>query len=118
MLVLIGPEDLLQWVALSVIAAVHPPEQEGWVAEALVVGLLAGFAAGSVGLCFLFSYGPVRGAAHRGRAIGGGRKYSVRGAGKLGSGNRLLHGAHAGVDMAVQPDKLAIDAGIELPRTS
>jgi hypothetical protein len=42
MMALNGPEDLLQRAAVSAFAAIHPPKQAGWVAEALVTGLAAG----------------------------------------------------------------------------
>lgn len=113
MLVLVGPQDMPQWVALGVFAAAHPPEQAGWVAEALVVGLLAGFAAGSVGVVVSV---PLWASAAALLTVGA---LLVAGAGlpfaalaSLAAGIGLLHGAHAGVDTAVQPDKLAIAAGI------
>jgi hydrogenase/urease accessory protein HupE len=33
MMVLNGPEDLLQWVALGAFAAIHPAKQAGWRQE-------------------------------------------------------------------------------------
>jgi hydrogenase/urease accessory protein HupE len=109
MMVLNGPEDLLQWIALSAFAAIHPPEQAGWVAEALVAGLAAGGLSliGSVPLwanaAVLLTIGTllVVGARMPFAALGG-----------LAAGIGLLHGAHAGADMAILPDKLAIAAGV------
>ena len=113
MMVLNGPEDLLQWVALGAFAAIHPAKQAGWVAEALVMGLLAGLAAGSLGLAgsvplwanvaVLLTVGTllVAGACIPFAALGG-----------LAAGIGLLHGVHAGADMATLPDKLAIAAGV------
>jgi hydrogenase/urease accessory protein HupE len=112
-LVLIGPEDLLQWVALGVFAAVHPPGQAGWVAEALVVGLLAGFAAGSVGLVLSVPlWASVAALLAVGALLVAGACMPFAALASLALGIGLLHGAHAGVDMTVQPDKLAIAAGI------
>jgi len=113
MTVLIGPEDLLQWVALGAFAAVHPPEQAGWVAEALVAGLLAGFAAGSLGLV-----GPIplwageAGLLAVGALLVAGVCAPFPALAGLAEAIGLLRGAHAGVDMTVRQDKLALAGGI------
>jgi hydrogenase/urease accessory protein HupE len=107
--VLNGPEDLLQWIALSAFAAIHPAEQAGWVAEALVAGL----AAGSLGLAG--SAPPWANAAVLltvGTLLVAGVRMPFVALGGLAAGIGLLHGAHARADMATLPDKLAIAAGV------
>jgi hydrogenase/urease accessory protein HupE len=109
MMVLNGPEDLLQWIALSAFAAIHPAKQAGWVAEALVAGLAAGCLglAGSVPLwanaAVLLTVGTllIAGVCLPFAALGG-----------LAAGIGLLHGAHAGAEIVTLPDKPAIAAGV------
>jgi hydrogenase/urease accessory protein HupE len=109
MMVLNGPEDLLQWVALGTFAAIHPDNQAGWVAEALVAGLAAGCLglAGSVPLwanaAVLLTVGTL---------LVAGVRLPFAALGGLAAGIGLLHGAHAGADMATLPDKLAVAAGV------
>ena len=108
-MVLLGPEDLLQLVALSAFAAIHPPERAGWAAEALVAGLAVG-CLGLVGsvppwanMAVLLTVGTllVAGVCMPFVALCG-----------LAAGSGFLHGVHAGADMEALPDKLAIAAGI------
>jgi urease accessory protein len=109
MMVLNGPEDLVQWVALGAFAAIHPPKQAGWVAEALVAGLAAGCLglAGSVPLwvnaAVLLAVGAL---------LVAGIRLPFAALGGLAAGIGLLLGAHAGADMATLPDKLAVTAGV------
>jgi hydrogenase/urease accessory protein HupE len=111
--VLIGPEDLLQWVALGAFAAIHRPERAGWVAEALVMGLLAGLAAGGLGLVgFVPLWANTAVLLTLGTLLVAGACMPFAALGGLAAGIGLLHGAHAGADMATLPDKLAIAAGV------
>jgi hydrogenase/urease accessory protein HupE len=109
MIVLNGPEDLLQWIALSAFAAIHPPEQAGWVAEALVAGLAVG-GLGLVGSVPLWANAAVL--LTIGTLLVAGACMPFAALGGLAAGIGLLHGAHAGADMATRPDKLAIAAGV------
>jgi hydrogenase/urease accessory protein HupE len=109
MMVLNGPEDLLQWVALGAFAAIHPAKQAGWVAEALVAGLGAGCLglAGSVPL-----WANAVALLTVGTLLVAGVRLPFAALGGLAAGIGLLHGAHAGADMATLPDKLAVAAGV------
>jgi hydrogenase/urease accessory protein HupE len=109
MMVLNGPEDLLQWVALSAFAAIHPPKQAGWVAEALVAGLAVG-GLGLVGSVPLWANAAVL--LTVGTLLVAGACMPFAALGGLAAGIGLLHGAHAGADMVTLPDKLAIAAGV------
>lgn len=112
-MVLNGPEDLLQWVALGAFAAIHPAKQAGWVAEALVMGLLAGLAAGSLGLAGSVPlWANVAVLLTVGTLLVAGACIPFAPLGGLAAGIGLLHGVHAGADMATVPDKLAIAAGV------
>jgi hydrogenase/urease accessory protein HupE len=109
MIVLNGPEDLLQWIALSAFAAIHPPEQAGWVAEALVAGLAAG-GLGLIGSDPLWANAAVL--LTVGTLLVAGACMPLAALGGLAAGIGLLHGAHVGADVATLPDKLAIAAGV------
>jgi hydrogenase/urease accessory protein HupE len=109
MIVLNGPEDLLQWIALSAFAATHPPEQAGWVAEALVAGLAAG-GLGLIGFVPLWANAAVL--LTIGTLLVASACMPFAALGGLAAGIGLLHGAHAGADMATLPDKLAVAAGV------
>lgn len=109
MIVLNGPEDLLQWIALSAFAAIHPPEQAGWVAEALVAGLAAG-GLGLIGSVPLWANAAVL--LTVGTLLVAGACMPLAALGGLAAGIGLLHGADVGADVATLPDKLAIAAGV------
>lgn len=113
MTVLIGPEDLLQWVALCAFAAIHPPARAGWAAEALTAGLVAGFLAGSWGLVGSMPlWAGEAGLLAVGALLVAGVRVPFAALAGLAAGIGALRGAHDGLDMAGRSDTLALAAGI------
>jgi len=113
LLVLMGPDDVLQWIALCAFAATHRPDRAGWAAEALVAGLLGGFALGGLGLVGSFP-GWVGGAELLavGALLSAGVRVPFPVLVGLAATIGLLRGAHDGLDAVSRPDKLALAAGI------
>ncbi len=113
LLVLMGPDDVLQWIALCAFAATHKPNRAGWVAEALVAGLLGGFALGGLGLAGLIP-GWVGGAELLavGAPLAAGIRVPFAVLTGLAATIGLLRGAQDGLDALGRADKLALAAGI------
>lgn len=113
LMVLMGPEDMLQWIALCAFAVTHKPDRAGWVAEALVAGLLGGFALGGLGLARSFP-GWVGGAELLavGAPLAAGVRVPFAVLAGLAATIGLLRGAHDGLDALGRADKLALAAGI------
>lgn len=113
LMVLVTPDDVLQWIALCTFAAMHEPNRAGWTAEALVAGLVGGFALGSVGLVGSFPRW-VSGAELLviGALLSAGTHVPFIVLTGLAATIGLLRGAHDGLDAVGRPDKLALAAGI------
>jgi len=113
LMVLAGPDDALQWIALCAFAATHEPNRAGWAAEALVAGLLGGFALGGLGLFGSFPNW-VSGAEllATGALLLAGTRAPFTLLTGLAATIGLLRGAHDGLDALARPDKLALAAGI------
>ncbi len=113
LMVLMSPDDVLQWIALCAFAAIHEPGRAGWVAEALAAALLGGFALGS--LLWVGSF-PVWVSGAELLAIGmlllAGIRVPFTVLIGLAVTIGLLRGAHDGLDAAARPDKLALAAGV------
>ena len=113
LMVLAGPDDVLQWISLCAFAATQEPDRAGWAAETLVVGLLGGIALGSLGWIASFP-GWVSGAELL--TVGVLLSASLRVPFAVLSGLvatiGLLRGMHDALDTAARPDKLALAAGI------
>jgi len=113
LLVLMGPDDVLQWIALCAFAATHRPDRAGWTAEALVAGLLGGFALGGLGLAGSFpGWVSVAELLATGALLSAGVRVPFAALTGLAATIGLLRGAHNGLDAAARPDKLALAAGI------
>ena len=113
LMVLVSPDDVLQWIALCAFAATYEPNQAGWAAEALAAGLLAGFALG--GLHWIGSYPAwVSGAELlvTGALLSAGVRVPFTALTGLAVTIGLLRGAHDGMDAVARSDKLALAAGI------
>ncbi len=112
-MVLVTPDDVLQWIALCTFAAMHEPNRAGWTAEALVAGLVGGFALGSLGLVGSFPRW-VSGAELLviGALLSAGTHVPFIVLTGLAATIGLLRGAHDGLDAVGQPDKPALAAGI------
>jgi len=113
LMVLVSPDDVLQWIALCAFAATYEPGRAGWVAEALAAGLLGGFALGS--LLWVGSFPAwVSGAELLliGALLSAGIRVPFAALTGLAVTIGLLRGAHDGMDAVARPDKLALAAGI------
>ncbi len=113
LMVLVGPDDVLQWIALCALAATYEPNRAGWVAEALAAGLLGGFALGGLNLVGSFPAW-VSGAELLviGALLSAGIRLPFTALTGLAATIGLLRGAHDGLDAVARPDKLALAAGI------
>lgn len=113
LMVLVTPDDVLQWIALCTFAAMHEPNRAGWTAEALVAGLVGGFALGSLGLVGSFPRW-VSGAELLviGALLSAGTHVPFIVLTGFAATIGLLRGAHDGLDAVGRPDKLALAAGI------
>jgi len=113
LMVLMAPDDVLQWIALCAFAATHRPDRAGWAAEALAAGLLGGFALGGLGLAGSFP-GWVGGAELLavGAPLAAGVRVPFAALTGLAATIGLLRGVHDGLDAVSRPDKLALAAGI------
>lgn len=113
LLILAGPEDLLQWLALGAVAAVNPPERAGWAAEALTAGMLLGFAVSSTG--WGVSVPPWTAAAGLliiGTLLVAHVRCSLPALLLLALGIGVTHGIHLGMDLTDAPGNLVVAAGI------
>ena len=115
LMVLVSPDDVLQWIALCAFAATYAPNQAGWAAEALAAGLLAGFALGGLGLVGSFPAW-VSGAELLvvGALLSAGIRVPFTALTGLAATIGLLRGAHDGLDAVARPDKLALAAGVAI----